>query len=298
MSDHVPIAQNSARSRTGIVVAAIILAFLVGAVAMGFAMKHVAWLGGVAGAEPEVAREPEYTPAQPLGPGGAPAPVDLGALASRETALAGQVGALEARLATVSVDAAAAGTQATRAEGLMVAFAARRALERGVQLGYLEEQLRLRFGQNQPRAVSVIVLTGRQPVTREDLRRSLDALAPDLASGAHGDGWLSGIGRELGQLVILRKASTPSPLPYERLARARRLLESGQVAAAITEVERLPGGDDADGWIAAAKRYVTSRQALDVIEGAAILGQAAPPPSAPASVPVPTSVPAAAAPGR
>ncbi|MGC7532570.1 hypothetical protein ACPWML_26485, partial [Pandoraea pneumonica] len=69
------------------------------------------------------------------------------ALDSRETALAAQLSALEARTASIDSTTAAAAAQAGRAEAMMVAFAARRAIDRGVTLGYLEVQLRERFGQ-------------------------------------------------------------------------------------------------------------------------------------------------------
>src|SRR3546814_1774004 len=67
-----------------------------------------------------------------------------------------------------------------------------------------------------------------------------------------------------------------SDLPSDRLARARYLIEAGQVESALAEVRRLPGAPRADRWITAAQHYVDSRRALDVIETAAILGQGGP----------------------
>ena len=197
-------------------------------------------------------------------------------LAAREAALAGQLTALEARTAAVSADAAAARGQATRAEGLLIAFSARRALDRGLGLGYIEEQLRNRFGAIQPRAVIYVIQASRQPVTLEDLRQGLDAIAPEISTVSD-DNWWQSLRREFGHLVVLRKAGTPSLLPGDRLARAKRLLEGGQVEAARAEVMRLPGAGDATNWLTAASRYVTARHALDLIENAAILGQAATP---------------------
>jgi thioredoxin-like negative regulator of GroEL len=84
--------------------------------------------------------------------------------------------------------------------------------------------------------------------------------------------------------VIVRKAGTPSPLPEDRLDRARRLLEGGQVEAAHAEVARLPGARQAGNWLAAAKRYVVARHALDILENAAIQGSAAQPASAVTSI--------------
>ena len=87
--------------------------------------------------------------------------------------------------------------------------------------------------------------------------------------------------QELGSLVVLRRADTPSPRPADRLARARRLLEGGQVEAARAEVLRMPGARNAGNWLSAAGRYVSARQALDRIETTA-LSMPAPTPVAPA----------------
>lgn len=290
MTDYVPIdrERGAARTRgprTGVFLAIIALAFVAGAVLTGYLMKRVTWLGGSSAAQEAAAARkvrPEptgFNPAQPLNASGEPvnAALDPAALASREATLAGQLTALEARTAAVTSDAAAAAAQAGRAEGMLIAFAARRALDRGMGLGYLEEQLRNRFGRVQPRAVTYVSEAARQPVTLEDLRQGLDAIAPGLST-ASGDGWLTSLRREFAGLVVLREAGTPSPRPVDRLARARRLLDSGQVEAARAEVARLPGAGDAGNWMQAAERYVLSRRALDVIENAAIMGQASKPP--------------------
>jgi len=217
----------------------------------------------------------QFTPAAPLDVNGEPNS-DPAVLATREAALAAQLTALEARTAAVTSDAAAAATQAGRAEGLLVAFAARRALDRGMGLGYLEEQLRNRFGSMQPRAVSYVIAAARQPVTLESLRQGLDAIAPGIAT-VSSDGWFASLRRELGGMVVLRHAGTPSSRPPDRLARARVLLENGQVEAARAEIARLPGAGDAGNWMDAANRYVQARHALDLIESAAILGQTSKP---------------------
>jgi hypothetical protein len=204
--------------------------------------------------------------------------------AAREAALAARLADLEARSATIDSKADAASGNATRAEGLLVAFAARRAIDRGIGLGYIEGQLRERFGATQPRAVATIIKAARSPVTIEDLRLGLDSIGPDLVSGGHGDIW-SGLRNALANLVVLHKEGSPSPRPSARMARARRLLEAGQVEAALAEIERLPGASGAQRWLTAAHRYVDARRALDVIETAAILGQGAPVATPPAPTP-------------
>ena len=50
-------------------------------------------------------------------------------------------------------------------------------------LGYIEEQLRDRFGTTQPRAVAAILQAAREPVTIAELRAGLDGIAPELVTG-------------------------------------------------------------------------------------------------------------------
>ncbi|QNQ09112.1 hypothetical protein [Sphingomonas alpina] len=199
--------------------------------------------------------------------------IDLNALSSRETDLAARLTDLEARTARVSSDAQAASGYATRAEGMMIAFAARRALDRGLSLGYVEQHLRARFGTTQPRAVAAILQAAREPVTIAELRAGLDGITPELVTGARSTGWWTSFRRELGNLVVLHRATTPSPLPVDRLARAKQMLEQNKVEAALAEVARMPGAAQATRWTAAARRYIGARRALDTIEAAAILGQ-------------------------
>jgi hypothetical protein len=85
-------------------------------------------------------------------------------------ALTARVAELEQRLSRITLEAESASGNASRAEGLLVAFAVRRALDRGLSLGYLDAQLRLRFGDDQPNAVKTIIDTSREPVTLEQLR--------------------------------------------------------------------------------------------------------------------------------
>ena len=186
--------------------------------------------------------------------------------------LAARVAELEQRLSRINLQAESASGNASRAEGLLVAFAVRRALDRGLSLGYLEAQLRLRFGDDQPNAVKTIIETSREPVTLEQLRAELDAIAPELVgrSGDKGSLW-TGLRRELGELFVVRPAGTQSPRATERLERARRYLTGGMVDQAITEVEAMPGAAEAGDWLIDARRYHEARRALDLIETAAIL---------------------------
>lgn len=213
----------------------------------------------VQNAQPQIA-----APAPALPPG-----TDISTLAAREAMLASRLDALDNRLRDIDGSARAASSFATQAERLMVAFAARRAVERGLPLGPLEGQLRKRFGETQGEAVSILIGAAGQPVTLEDLRLALDTIAPRLMNPAN-EGMWARAKRLLGDLVVLRQAGPPSPRPADRLRRARRALDEGQVDAALGEVARMPGGADAQSWTSAAKRYIAARNALREIELAAM----------------------------
>ena len=241
-----------------------LIAFLLGLAAMGWIATR--WKGGMA-----------YFAGTPAAAPVAPQPVAQGMLAPATTmtpasadALAARVHELETRLAQIDVRAQGAAGNAGRAEALLVAFAARRALDRGVPLGYLEGQLRDRFGQSQPDAVNVIFEAAAKPVALEELQIGLEDLGPALSGGGPEGDWWSSFQRELSDLVVIRRAGTPSPAPAERLKRARQKLGGGQVDAALAEVARMPGQAEATNWMEAARRYIDARHALDAIEGAAI----------------------------
>lgn len=190
---------------------------------------------------------------------------------SHVQAVNARVSDLEDRIAHITMQAQAASGNAARAEGLLVAFAARRALDTGATLGYIEGQLRLRFGQAQPRAVATIINAAREPVTLQDLQAGLEEIGPDLTGRGPSENWWADMKREVGELVVFREAGTPSPLPERRLARARRMLEASRVDAALAEVTRMPGRAAGGKWMEQARRYIEARRALDLIETAAIL---------------------------
>jgi hypothetical protein len=178
---------------------------------------------------------------------------------------------LEERLNRITVEAQAASGNAARAEGLLVAFAARRALDSGAPLGYIEGQLRLRFGQAQPRAVATIINAAREPVTLADLRGGLSNIADQLTTPGPDTSWWEAIEHEARELITIRRASTPSPRPQAAMDRAMHFIDAGRVSAALAEVEQMPGQAVADRWMQYARRYLEARRALDLIETAAIL---------------------------
>jgi hypothetical protein len=178
---------------------------------------------------------------------------------------------MEQRLARLDLQSQAAAGNAARAEGLLIALATRRAIERGATLGYLEDQLRLRFGAARPAAVRTVVETAREPITLDQLLARLDGLEPRLAQAPQDEGALHWLSRELGSLFVVRREDAPSPAPERRLERARLFLESGRIEAAVSEIRLMPGASEARDWIADAERYARAQRALEQLETAAIL---------------------------
>ncbi len=183
-----------------------------------------------------------------------------------------RLAAAEQRLTQLDLQAQAAAGNAARAESLLIAFATRRAVERGAELGYLSDQLRLRFGDQWPNAVGTINEFSRNPIRLDSLVARLEGLGPQLEASSDGPSW-GAFQRELGQLFVFRRESTPSPQPQRRLERARWALEQGRYQAAIDEVKGMPGAAKAEAWIKDAERYRKAMDALEVIETAAVLDQ-------------------------
>lgn len=192
-------------------------------------------------------------------------------VAQQQGGLEARVVAMEQRIDQLNLQAQAVSGNAARAEALLVAFASRRAIERGEPLGYLSDQLRLRFGDARPNSVRIVVDGASQPITLDQLVARLDGLSPRLTVEPDGGiGW-DRLQRELSELFVVRRETAPSPQPERRLARARQFLESGRVDAAIAEVRNMPGAPAARQWIADAERYAMIRRALDLLETTAIL---------------------------
>ncbi|HWK37193.1 hypothetical protein [Sphingomonas sp.] len=215
----------------------------------------------------------------------AAAPITIEGLAAREAALDMQLRNIEARIGTADAAARTAAANAQRAERLLIAFAVRRRLDRGQPLEGYAPLLRTRFGGEAGEAVATVIAAGRAPVTLEDLREALDTIAPRLTSGTIEDGVGRAVWREVTGLIVLRHETTPSPRPTDRLARARRMLDAGQVEGARAEVSRMPGAPAARSWIEAAQRYIAARNALSALEFVALGQPAAAAPSNPPPAP-------------
>lgn len=182
-----------------------------------------------------------------------------------------RVAAMEQRLARLDLQAQAASGNAARAEGLLIAFAARRAIERAAPLGYLGDQMRVRFGGAQPEAVQTIINAAADPVTLDQLLARLDGLAPTLVDAPADENALEWIGRELSELFVVRTQDTPSPAAERRMERARLFLETGRIELAISEIRNMPNAAEAEDWLDDAERYAAAQRALEVLETTAVL---------------------------
>jgi hypothetical protein len=258
-----------------------LVAFLAGLAAMGWLLAN--WSTGAAflGIAPAPAAQAVEPAPQPMavlrdpdmGPAAEP---QAGQRLVIDPETTRRVNRLEERLALLDLQSRAAVGNADRAEGLLVAFAARRAIDRGVALGYIETLLRQRFAATEPQAVATVLTVARAPVTVQSLQKQFQDVAPHLSGGGQGQTWWAALKTELAGLVTIRRENTPSTQPAERLRRAGQSLQSGQVEVALLEVLRLPGHERAEPWIASARRYVAAHRALDRLESAALLEPRAP----------------------
>jgi hypothetical protein len=183
-----------------------------------------------------------------------------------------RVAQLETRVSRVENATERAEGSAGRADALVVAFAARRAIDRGVALGYLENLLVDRFGRQHQRAVGTIIAASHQPVRLNDLIAQYETLGPELRRGGPQDSWWTNFQRELGSLIEIHSVDRPSPSADARYQRAMQRLSAGDVDQALAETMRLPGAARASDWVSKARRYVAAHRSLDEIESAALLG--------------------------
>lgn len=254
-----------------------LIAFAIGVAAMGYGLSQ--W--------PQAARflglvdEPQRLSVTPTGRHAGPDtarfdPDRLGitpsdALSTRPEVMLARIMAVEARVDRLNAQQAASGGHARRAESMLIAFAARRALDRGVQLGYLESLLRERFGASQPQAIATIILAGRERVTLDTLAAEFEQITPQLQGNGETRDWWDAFKEEMSGLVIVRHGNEPSTRPDEVIARIRAEIANGNIAEALTEINRLPLRTKAANWIARARSYVMARNALDRVETAALI---------------------------
>lgn len=201
-------------------------------------------------------------------------------------AAAGTTGGIINQAPALVVAGTVPSADSARGEGLLLTYVVRRTLDEGAPLGYLSEQLRLRFGASQPQAVATVISAAQAPVTRDMLRTELAALEPALMMhNKDGDLWTT-IKREFSELFVLRMDGTVTVAPSQRFTRAQALVQAGDVKAAIADIVLLPGADSARAWLARAKRYDDTRTALKQLEEMALVR----PLAVPAAVTPPSTV--------
>ncbi len=198
---------------------------------------------------------------------GKPTPQDMAALTSVE----GRVALLEDRLSRIDFQTDAASGNAARAEGLLIAFAARRMIDRGEPLSYVADQLRLRFTNAQPQAVETVIEFAKNPVTLDELSARLEALSPELSEKQTDESLWQKARAELSSFFTVHRDSSTLLSPTARIDRARLMVTARRISNAISEVERLPNAQAADTWIADARRYQDVQKALDLLETTAML---------------------------
>lgn len=242
---------------------------LIGAGAAVWSLGHypsAARLLGITPPSPRPALAPNVPqPAAPVTPT-APPPAP-----QTEGVQNAHIATLAQRMSQVEQATQRAEGSAGRADALVVAFAARRAIDRGVALGYLENALKDRFGAQHPAAVATIITNAHQPVRLDDLTQEYEALGPDLRRGGPQDSWWTDFKRGFGSLVEVHRANRPATNADARYDRALRQLSSGEVDQAVAETMRLPGAARAEDWSNKARRYIAVHRALDEIESAALM---------------------------
>jgi hypothetical protein len=240
------------------VLAAVLLSFVGGAALLAYLVQD----GRIElGPEPAAPQSAAMLPAPAAAPSAAPVPT---------TTLEAKLADLERRMAQLDLQAAAFGGTSARAEGLLVAMAARRTIEQGKPLGYLEGQLKIRFNAARPEAVKTLLEAARSPVTLDQLSAQLEDLGPALLGTPQNEGGWDRFKRELSGLFVIRRDSGHAKRPAQRLDQTRLLLRSGRIDEAIAEVARLPGSAAAKDWIFAAQRYSAAQAALAQVEEAAL----------------------------
>lgn len=249
-----------------LLIAAVLILIGAAAATWGLAQsEYAARLLGVVPAAPPPAPRPQVQPVSPQ----QAASVAQGTL---NAAIAEQIGRLQARVQRIESESQEAQGSLGRADALLIAFAARRAIERGVALGYLEPLLVDRYGPTHAQAVATIVTASRSPVRLTELIAQYQDLEPELLGPSPNEDLWTGIKRGFSSLISIRRSDRPSSQPKARYERALAHLMAGEVDSALAETMRLPGAPRARDWIASARQYVAVHRALDDIESAALIG--------------------------
>lgn len=249
-------ASSPVRAIRALVISAVIL-FIFGLAVIGWTLTRTT----------PVAPPSRGTSAAPIGDATSSPAASTLAPADAETRIA----SIESRLAEADRASARALGDAAKAERLLILLSARRAIDRGRPLGYLESALAQQFGGTYPGDVTLIVDYARHPVRLDMLADELTLLAPNLLTKPSDNGWLGNMLAQARSLAVVRPANQPSDLPAKKLERAHRAVARDEVDVAVKEIATLPGAANAQAWMDKAQRYIAIHAALDRLEAATIL---------------------------
>ena len=182
-----------------------------------------------------------------------------------------RVDSLDNRLAQIDSQAQQLSGNATRTEAMLIAFAARRAIDSGSRLGYIKNQLQTRFINSNADDVKVIIEAGDNPVRLSALQNQLENGARFLLQSDDDKSTWDVIKKEISELIIIRPANSRPSQTEQRLAQIKMDLNNRDVKNAISKMEEMPGAINAREWISYARRYIKVQEALDAIEKTAIL---------------------------
>ncbi len=189
---------------------------------------------------------------------------------SEDNDVAAKVEALEKRVAQIDSQDGTAVAFSPPQGGVATALRARRALDSGASLSFIQTQLTQRFGDRYPQAVDALQQLASEPVTLDELRDDL-ARRGDAIIGRGGEAGLwSRIQLELGELFMLRERGESPTSPAHILQRAGEDISKGDLKGAIEKIASLPKNDASGAWLESARRYQNAKDALDRIERGAL----------------------------
>lgn len=155
-----------------------------------------------------------------------------------------------------------------RTEAMLVAMAARRAINAGASLGDLGPRIETAFGQSQPQALARIKAAEKEGMTPAKLAAEFDSIVPQL--GREPEMSWARVRNEIMTMFVLHTSDAPPATADAQSQRARDLILAGNVESAIRLVMAMPGAANARDWLAKARRYVETQRALDSLEKAAL----------------------------
>ncbi len=210
------------------------------------------------------------SPASALESGTAPDPARLAALETQAAALQAIDASTTARvdqLAAALLRASGEAEVADRQVGeLFLVAVARRMLESGRSLALLEPALDARFGARDQAAVEALAAWSRVPQTRATLAARLETLDLTASRTAAAEGWWARLRSKLSGLITVGTSSSPGVIDPGAQAGASAALGGGDVALAVSRLQRGPAGPARDQWIADAQSLLAAEAALDRLE--------------------------------